>query len=416
MEFKGAVLERYKLSPAEGKALGRKIAGTVGKIGQEIRKSRARADVVVGGSASKGTILKGDFDVDIFVRFDRSHKDGEISNILGRILKPFKPARLQGSRDYFQFEREGIHYEIVPVLKINGWRQAVNVTDASPLHVVWVNSRIRKNPRLVDEIIIAKVFLKANRLYGAESYISGFSGHVVDILVLNYGGFLRFLRAAAKWKPFAVVDVERHFKGREPELNQSKIGPLILIDPVQPQRNAAAAVNLESFNRLVEVARRYLKNPSQKFFERRELDVEGLKRLAGKDRLIALELLLKKGKLDVNGARMVKALEFLEAKLIENEFKVVKKGWEWDRGAKAVIWLAVDKASLSRVKVHAGPPVELKEHAAAFRKLYRKTSVKEGRLFAEVKREFVEPSKLVEELIKQGYISERFKKIIIKGY
>lgn len=414
MEFAKAVLERYKLSKTERKALDSKIGIVLKKINSEIKKQKIKADVVVGGSASKGTLLKGDFDVDLFVRFEPGYKDEDISGRLGRILKVFKPARLQGSRDYFQFKREGIHYEVVPVRRIKGWREAVNVTDASPLHVSWVNGKTRKNPRLIDEIILAKVFLKANRLYGAESYIGGFSGHVVDILVLNYGGFLRFLSAATKWNPFVVVDVERHYKGREPELNQSKIGPLILIDPVQPQRNAAAAVNLETFNRFIEVAKKFLKNPGPKFFERAEPDEDGLKKLAGKDRLIALELLLKRGKLDVNGARIVKALEFLESKLGESDFRVVKRGWEWDKGPKATIWLVVDKEPLGKKKIHAGPPVELKEHAAAFRKLYRKTFVKEGRLFAEVERVYTEPEKLVRKLIADKYISQRFKEIIIK--
>ena len=415
MVFTKEILDEYRLSKTEWRELKSKIVGVLKDINIYIRKNKVKADVVVGGSAAKGVLLKGDFDVDLFVRFDPKYKNEDISEILGKILKPFKPARLQGSRDYFQFPKEGIHYEVVPVLRIKKWREAVNVTDASPLHVVWVNSKVRKNPRLIDEIILAKVFLKANRLYGAESYIGGFSGHVVDILVINYGSFLNFLRGAVKWKPFVVVDVERHYKGREPDLNQSKIGPLILIDPVQPQRNAAAAVNLETFNRLIEVAKRFLKSPNQKYFVRAELGESKLKAIAGPDKLITLELGLKRGKLDVNGARIVKTLEFLATKLKENDFKVINKGWEWDKGSKAIVWLVVDRKPLEKVKMHAGPPINLKEHAAAFKKIYKKSFVKDGKLFAEIKRKYTEPEKLAGVLLKDEYIAGRFRQIRLKA-
>jgi tRNA nucleotidyltransferase (CCA-adding enzyme) len=139
------------------------------------------------------------------------------------------------------------------------------------------------------------------------------------------------------------VDVERHYKGKKPELNQSKVGPLILIDPVQPLRNAAAAVSLQTFSRFVAAARNFIKNPSQRFFEKRQITEAKLKEAAGKNRLIMLELGLKRAKLDVNGARIVKALEFVDSRLKENDFKVFDKGWI-GHVAKAMGWCADRRA------------------------------------------------------------------------
>jgi tRNA nucleotidyltransferase (CCA-adding enzyme) len=411
MEFQKAILGKYKLSPAEKKLLMAKIAKVMKKINSGIKQQKVKADVVIGGSASKGTILKGDFDVDLFVRFDRSHKSISFSDSLGKILKPFKPARLQGSRDYYQFSEEGINYEIVPVLKIKTWKEAANVTDASPLHVTWVTSHTKKKPKLVDDIILAKVFLKANRLYGAESYIGGFSGHVVDILVINYGSFLGFIKAASKWTPFTTIDVEKHYKGRRPDLNQSKVGPLILIDPVQPQRNAAAALSLATFSRTIEAAKSYLKAPGPRFFEREYLTPASLQKKAANNRLIIINLSLAKDKLDINGAKMVKSLEFLSARLSENDFKIVAKGWEWDKGPKAMLWLILDKSQLEKTKVHAGPPVNMADHVAAFKKMYKKTSIKDGKIFAEIKRQYTEPEKFAAALVKDKYLTEKFRKV-----
>jgi len=411
MQYKG-IISSWKLSAAEEKKLRADVKATISKIDAALKKLKIDASAMLGGSAAKSTLLKGDFDVDLFVRFSQKYKDKSISDLLAKALSEFKPARLNGSRDYFQFQHSNISYEVVPVLKIKGWKEAVNVTDASPLHVEWVAGKTRKNPKLVDEIILTKVFLKANRLYGAESYIGGFSGHVVDILIINYGSFEKFIKAAADWTPYIVVDVEKHYKNKRPDLNQSKVGPLILIDPVQPERNAAAAVNLDTFSRTIETARRYLKNPNPKFFVRDTLTPSKLKELAKGNRLILLELSLKKDKLDVNGAKIVKALEFLSAKLVDNDFKLISKGWEWDKGSKALLWLTLEKAPLEKTRTHAGPPIQMADHVAAFRKIYKKTFVKDGKIYAEAKREYTEPEKLVETLIKNNYLTEKFKKIM----
>ena len=413
MQFKD-IISKWRLSPQEERQMRVDVAKTLSRIDASLKKLKIGASAMLGGSAAKSTLLKGDFDVDLFVRFSQKYRDKSISDLLAKALSEFKPARLNGSRDYFQFQHDSISYEVVPVLKIRSWKEAVNVTDASPLHVEWVASKTRKNPKLIDEIILAKVFLKANRLYGAESYISGFSGHVVDILIINYGSFLKFLKAAAGWAPSIVVDVEKHYKGRRPDLNQSKLGPLILIDPVQPERNAAAAVSLDTFNRTIEAAKRFLKNPDSASFEKELMTPLKLKELARGNRLIILELSLGKAKLDVNGAKIVKALEFLSAKLTENDFKLLSKGWEWDKGTKAMLWLILDRAALDKKRIHPGPPINMADHAAAFRKLYKKTYVKDGKLYAEVRREYTQPEKLVESLLKAPYLTEKFSRINLK--
>jgi tRNA nucleotidyltransferase (CCA-adding enzyme) len=413
MQFKN-IISKWKLSSLEEKRMRADVKQTLSKIDASLRKLRIDASAMLGGSAAKSTLLKGDFDVDLFVRFSQKYKDKNLSDLLAKALSQFRPARLNGSRDYFQFRQDGISYEVVPVLKIKSWKEALNVTDASPLHVDWVASKTKKNHKLIDEIILAKVFLKANRLYGAESYIGGFSGHVVDILIINYGSFLKFLKAASAWTPFMVVDVEKHYKGKKPDLNQSKIGPLILIDPVQPQRNAAAAVSLDTFNRTVGAAKKFLKNPLLSSFEREVLTPSKLKELARGSRLVMLELSLKKAKLDVNGAKIVKTLEFLSSKLSEADFKPLTKGWEWDKGSKAMLWLILDKAPLDKVRIHPGPPISMADHVAAFRKAYKKTFVKDGKIYAEVKREYTEPEKLVESLLEEPYLTEKFTRITRK--
>ena len=151
------------------------------------------AQAFVGGSVAKGTWLSGSCDVDVFVAFEYAsykEKSAQLSDLLEPYLrKAFvgrEIVRLHGSRDYFQIEHEGYNFEVVPILKIARAQDALNITDVSLLHVAWV---LEKGQAITGEIRLAKQFCKAQELYGAESYISGFSGYVLEILVIFYGSF-----------------------------------------------------------------------------------------------------------------------------------------------------------------------------------------------------------------------------------
>ncbi|MBI4151242.1 nucleotidyltransferase domain-containing protein, partial [Candidatus Woesearchaeota archaeon] len=236
------------------------------RLALELKSRKINAKPVLGGSFAKDTWLKGDYDVDVFVAFDLKYAADDLSAMLEKALKPWNVVRVHGSRDYFQLKGK-INFEIIPVLAIKRAKQAQNVTDFSPKHVAWVNS---KGKRLKNDIRLFKQFCKAQRIYGAESYIRGFSGHVVDILVIYYGGFLRLLKAASKWSPTekTVLDYSNQYKGQAlMHLNESKIqGPLVVVDPVQPNRNAAAAIEQKPYLGLISAAKRFLKKPAAHLF------------------------------------------------------------------------------------------------------------------------------------------------------
>ena len=207
-----------KLEP-DRKTIEPQVRAAVAKLNAELKKRKLKATATVGGSVAKGTFLSHDHDVDIFVQFSRTEKD--LSALLEPAVKAAFPGaqRLHGSRDYFRIEGK-LNYEIVPVLKIKKTSEAVNVTDCSPLHVAWV----KKFPKLRQDIMLTKAFCKSASVYGAESYIGGFSGHVVDILTIWAKGFLPLLRKSQKWKPKEVIDYYTIHKGKALfRLNKSKL-------------------------------------------------------------------------------------------------------------------------------------------------------------------------------------------------
>lgn len=376
------------------------------RLNAELKAKKIQAVAVLGGSYAKDTWLSGDYDVDVFVKFDLSQKDRDISGLLERALAKWPFERIHGSRDYF-WVRNGIKYEIVPVLDVKKSSDAQNVTDFSPLHVSWVNT---KGKAFKGDIRLVKKFCKAAKCYGAESYIRGFSGHVADILVIYYKGFLPLLRAAAKWKPKVVLDYNNAFRGKALlMLNESKTqGPLVLVDPVQPNRNAAAALTEDNFERFVKAAQRFLKAPSLRFFEEKEVDFA---RLSKKGVLVRVKVDSVEGKEDVAGTKFVRAFEFVRDRL--GDFQVVDAGWLWDRRQKGEWWFVLKAARLPELMDWPGPPVKLSDAVNDFRRVYADTFVRQGRVFARVKRPVRTPSDAVRQLIKEKYVLERVQRVVL---
>lgn len=396
-----------EITPKKGE-LKKDVDSFVSKINKNLKKSKIKAKAVIGGSFAKDTFLKGDHDCDIFVKFNYSYKNKDISKLLGRVLKEFKPKRIPGSRNYYQIKNK-INYEIVPVLNIKNPKKAVNVTDASPLHAAWV-----KKSKQSDEIRLAKAFCKAAKVYGAESYIKGFSGHVLDILTIYYGSFLKLLRASAKWKQKQVIDIMKYHKNALAELNKSKLqSPIIVVDPIQPDRNAAAALNYEKCENFRKAAKDFLKNPSKKFFIKHELTIDEIKEKAKGNKLVLLNIVALQGKQDIVGAKLLKSFSYIKKSLTKNEFKVLNTGWNWDKKTKTIFWFVLDKKLLAKTIIRKGPPSADKKNALKFKKKHKKIFTIKNQLYAKIKRDYRKPEDLVKVLIKNNYVKERVKNVSI---
>lgn len=389
-----------KITPKDT-SVKKEIDEIVSSINKELKKNKIKAIAVIGGSFAKDTHLVDDHDCDIFVKFDYKHKDKPISDLLQKSLKSFKPNRLHGSRDYFQFSKK-LNYEIVPVLDIKKANQALNVTDVSPLHVSWT----RKHKK-GSEIRLAKAFCKSAGIYGAESYIKGFSGHVLDILTIYYGSFMNLLKASQKWKESTVIDVEKYYKNSKDalfEINKSKTqSPLIVVDPIQKERNAAAALSNEKFDIFIKKAKEFLKNPNEKYFERKVLTKNDFKYA------IILDVKPLLGKRDVVGAKIMKTRDAIKRELENHEFNVKDSGFVWDK--ETFIWFRLKNDKVEPEKVIKGPPLALKEHVAAFKKAHKNSFEKNARVFARIKVGYVNAKDLIKDVIKTEEIREKVKSI-----
>jgi len=405
------VLKIVKPTKEEEKKTKKEIDVFLGKLKKNLKDAR----IIIGGSIAKNTWLKGKNEADIFIAYNYNKfkdKSNELSEMLEKaIKKSFKKyLRLHGSRDYFQIEEKDFVFEVVPILDIKKPEQAKNITDVSPMHVKFV----AKHKKLCDDVRVLKQFCKANNVYGAESYISGFSGYVCELLTAYYGRFENVVKNAAKWKSKVIIDIMKHHKNVMMDMNQSKLdSPLIIVDPIQKERNAAAALNVEKFQMFVEACKKFNTKPSIESFIEKKLDMDQVRKKSGKNILIILNAKTLIGKYDIIGCKLLKVFEHVKRKITENDFKIIDSGWEYDKKEDTIFWFIVKNEKLSEFKEWNGPLLNLKNNVSAFKKKHKNTFEKSGRIFAKVKRKYMNTQELIKDVFNDDYVKERVKSISV---
>jgi tRNA nucleotidyltransferase (CCA-adding enzyme) len=382
MEILEKVLVKIKPDARELERMQEQIQAFVGKLEENIKKRKVGAEVFVGGSSGKGTVVKREKqDIDIFVRFDKKYDDEKISELLGKILTGFRKIRIRGSRDYFKVNYRGVGFEVVPVLKVEKPEDAKNITDLSFFHVSYVNKKLESKPKLKGGIILAKSFCYAQRCYGAESYIKGFSGYALELLVINYGSFLNLIKAIAKLKlskeEKLIIDLERHYKNKQQvmlELNEAKLGsPIIFVDPTFKERNVLAGLSYETFLKFKEACKKFLKKPSEKFFFKQEIN--------GKNYNLILKAETSKQEGDIAGSKLFKFFKLI-ARELEKYFEVKRKEFEYDDKKTASLYF---KIKAGKKRVIEGPPITAVENVVKFKKKHKKVFVRKGKVYAREK-------------------------------
>jgi tRNA nucleotidyltransferase (CCA-adding enzyme) len=361
-------------------------------IEKELRKDKISADVFIGGSFAKGTLIRGEIlDVDIFIRFDWKYEklSEMLEKFLKRILKTrkLKLEKVHGSRDYFRIRLgKNVVFEVIPVTKIKKPSEMRNVTDLSYFHVNYVKKKLRK---LGKEVVFAKKFCKAAGVYGAESYVNGFSGYGLECLVIYYKSFEKMLKELGKVKESErlIIDSEKKFKKKSDvlfELNESKLNsPIILIDPTWKERNALSALSWESFEKFKKAASAFLKKPSREFFEEKKIDEKKLKNQAKsrKAEFVHIKLETDKQEGDIAGTKMKKFSDFIRHE-IEEYFEILNKEFGYSQKKSADFYLVL-KSKKELIKT--GPPAKFEKHAEAFRKAHKNVFEKNGVFYAKIK-------------------------------
>ncbi len=228
------------------------------------------AEVTLQGSAAKETWIRGQLELDVFVLFPPRTK--EWIKVTG-----FKVVQLIASKlgkyevryaehPYVTLELDGVKVDLVPAFKIENPSHVITAVDRTPFHTKWVIEKLNElGEGSRDEVRLLKAFFKGIEVYGAEIKVQGFSGYVTELLVINYKGFAETIASMAQWRPPVFVD-PAGFGSKSAFLRRFKGAPMVLPDPVDPNRNAAASVALETLALASLASWRYLTNPSAKFY------------------------------------------------------------------------------------------------------------------------------------------------------
>lgn len=413
-----SILAQIKPTLQEEKDLKTTTNKCILKIKKEL--SSHPITIIIGGSLAKDTNLTNNNEVDLFVAFKYLEKKTKAANISSYLKKALDEAfgaknitLMHGSRDYYQVHINSILFEIIPIIDVDASNKALNITDISPLHAIWVNKHAKD---IKDDIRLAKQFAKSIRAYGAESYLGGFSGYMIEILVTYYGSFEKLIIAAAKWRAQVVVDPTKFYTKQEVffKINKSKLSsPIIIVDPVDKKRNAAAALGVEKFKLFSKKAREYLKNPTKELFELTQLELTQLETKAQKKKcsLIYIECVPLEGKRDVIGAKLRKAFDDIKEKI--QEFSIKESDWQWEE-QNAKLYFMLKNKKIPPFKIRNGPPISLKEHATLFRKKNADVFEKSGKLYAKVKVKYPALEDYVNYILETAYFKEKVAKVAKK--
>ena len=240
------------------------------RLSERIAARGLDAKPILVGSVAKGVHLH-EPEVDMFVAFTPDvprevlEKEGLA---LGDLLE--RPVRMYAEHPYTRGWYKGFEVEIVPCYRITDATQRLSAVDRTPLHVDYVLGHLQEDQ--ATEVRLLKAWTGGIGVYGAEAKIRGFSGYLCELLVLKHGTFRGVLQAATSWRPGAKIEFETAATRQFPE-------PLVVVDPVDGNRNVASAVSGEQLATFVHASREYLTKPSDRFFFPRPLKPLPLPRL-----------------------------------------------------------------------------------------------------------------------------------------
>ncbi len=422
------VLEQVVPSDEERAFVARVAKQVVEKTERAAERVFPEADVTLQGSVAKDTWLSGDVDIDVFVLLPTKLTRDEFREIglaiAREALRDYRVVERFAEHPYLEGYVEGLRVNVVPCYRVDEpgrWRSAA---DRTPYHTEYVLKRISG---LNDEVRLLKRFMKGLGVYGAEIRVGGFSGYVCELLTIYFGGFLGVVEAASRWRlGQVVVDVEGYYRGREEELSHLFDSPVVVVDPVDKSRNAAAAVSLDKLAEFIAASKAFLKKPSTEFFLPQTLATE----LAQADRGFDILCLWLDGlnqPPDVVWGQLRKTANALQKLLRQWGFNVLEATpWTDERGSGCVL-LALESSQIPEVEKRIGPPVD-SDHAERFLqkhlnspRLVRGPWIEGGRWVALVRRKYTNALQLLREKLARGgrehgvagYVAEAIKKKLV---
>ena len=331
-------------------------------VSKEITKYSEVVSVHYGGSYAKGTWTSEKPDIDIFVKFKKTTSEKKFKTISKKIgfnaLKKFKPYTRYSEHPFVEAIIKNTKINVVPCydVKSGKWKSAA---DRSTFHTEFILENL--SGQLKNDVRILKYFMSVNGIYGAEIAKQGFSGYVAEVLVYYFGSFSNVLKEFAKLKNNNIIGKpKRKFDST-----------LIIIDPIDSNRNLGAAISTENVGKFILLSRTFINKPSIQFFRKQN------KKLSSKNiltNLLVLKFSYKKSPDDTIAGQIRKAVNSISSQMELAGFKVLRNSSLTLEKNQAVLLFLMDSLTISENQIHDGPSVFEESFTKKFVSINRKKS------------------------------------------
>ena len=311
-------------------------------VEKEIEKYTEVMDLEFGGSFAKGTWLAKDADIDIFIRFKKNTSEEKFEKISKKIgfdaLKKYFPYVRYSQHPYVEARIRNTKINVVPFydVKIGEWKSAA---DRSPFHTKFMEKSL--TPKMRNEVKVLKIFLKSNGIYGAEIAKQGFSGYISEVLILEFGNFENLIKSISKIE-------EKHIIGKTSKKFETSI---IVIDPIDSNRNLAAAISDENIGKFILISRAFKQNPSLEFFKKKKSKISKIYW----DNLLVIKFDYEVRSPDIIWGQIKRATSILAIQLELGGFTVLRSKSHTDELKEAYLLFFLESTKISQVYQKNGP-------------------------------------------------------------
>ena len=352
MSLESEVLDRIKPKPDEIERITASAKKLKEMVEEYIEKNGlAATEVRFVGSFAKDTFLS-DPDLDLFLMFPTNVSRDVLENDGLRAGEDLLHGiRMYSEHPYIRGKFDDLDIDLVPCYHLENTKKLQSSVDRTPFHTEYVQSKLNSEQK--DNVRLLKKFMKGIAAYGAEPNTRGFSGYLCELLIIKYGSFLEAVKAGVNWKEGTSIEIE----GRGP----ISVAPLTVYDPVDPRRNVASAVHLDTMSLFIVAARDYLQKPSEKFFfpvDRKAMTTSELRVRTEHHGSRLLTIVFKRPNVieDNLYSQLWKTQYALTRKMDEFDFTVLRAVHEMDDDEMRIVF-ELERDVLSKTFKHVGPPV-----------------------------------------------------------
>ena len=192
-----------------------------------------------------------------------------------------------------------------------------------------------------NEVRILKTFLKLTKIYGAEIAKQGFSGYVSEVLITNFGSFENVIRLIAKIQENQII-------GKTSKVFETSI---VIIDPIDSNRNLAAAISNENIGKFILACRTFQNNPSLQFFKSKKL---GLSK-NNWENVLVIKFNFKMRSPDIIWGQVKRATTSLATQLELGGFNVLRSKSYSDEQSEAYLFFLLESTKIPKNYSKSGP-------------------------------------------------------------